>query len=272
MSEPLIRVRNLTRDYRLMDKREGVMGGFVDLLRPRWRTLRAVADVSFDIAPGEMVGYIGANGAGKSTTIKMLTGILTPTGGEVYIEGVRPDVMRMFRQYGFDRLIGPDKILETHDTVGHMFHKVMHPGFCIYNCKERVFAECQALPKDDHAANLPEISEIHEISDHKVEELKPTVLKLLMEDPTTELVVIDVSEPGEFKNWHLHGARLLPLRKLTTEGRELLGKETVVFVSRIGRRSALAVHIMQDLGHRKAFNLQGGMLAWEAAGFPIAVE
>ncbi len=97
MSEPLIRVRDLTRDYRLMDKREGVMGGFVDLLRPRWRTLRAVADVSFDIAPGEMVGYIGANGAGKSTTIKMLTGILTPTGGEVTVGGMVPWKQR--RQY-----------------------------------------------------------------------------------------------------------------------------------------------------------------------------
>jgi len=97
LSEPLIRVRGLTRDYRLMDKREGVLGGMVDLLRPRWRTLRAVADVNFDIAPGEMVGYIGANGAGKSTTIKMLTGILTPTGGEVTVGGMVP--WRQRQQY-----------------------------------------------------------------------------------------------------------------------------------------------------------------------------
>ena len=51
----LIRVRDLTRDYRIIKRREGVVGGLVDLLRPRWSTLRAVADVSFDIAPGEMV-------------------------------------------------------------------------------------------------------------------------------------------------------------------------------------------------------------------------
>ena len=94
MSAPLIRVRDLTRDYRLMDKREGVVGGLVDLVRPRWRTLRAVADVAFDIAPGEMVGYIGANGAGKSTTIKMLTGILTPTSGEVTVGGMVPWLQR----------------------------------------------------------------------------------------------------------------------------------------------------------------------------------
>ncbi len=40
----------------------------------------AVDDLSLRIEPGEAVGYIGANGAGKSTTIKMLTGILVPTG------------------------------------------------------------------------------------------------------------------------------------------------------------------------------------------------
>ncbi len=87
---PLIQVRDLTRDYRLIKKREGVAGGFVDLLRPRHHTLRAVDRVSFAIDAGEMVGYIGANGAGKSTTIKMLTGILTPTSGEAAVGGLVP--------------------------------------------------------------------------------------------------------------------------------------------------------------------------------------
>jgi len=97
LSEPLIRVRDLVRDYRTVQRREGVAGGLVDLVRPRSSTLRAVSDVSFDIAPGEMVGYIGANGAGKSTTIKMLTGILTPTSGEVTVGGLVPWKQR--RQY-----------------------------------------------------------------------------------------------------------------------------------------------------------------------------
>jgi len=87
---PLITVQRLTKDYRLTRRREGVMGGFVDLVRPRKHTLRAVDDVSFTIDQGEMVGYIGANGAGKSTTIKVLTGILTPTSGEVRVGGLVP--------------------------------------------------------------------------------------------------------------------------------------------------------------------------------------
>ena len=42
-------------------------------------------DISFEINDGEIVGYIGANGAGKSTTIKMMNGMLTHTSGRVYV-------------------------------------------------------------------------------------------------------------------------------------------------------------------------------------------
>jgi ABC-2 type transport system ATP-binding protein len=93
--DALIKVQNLTKDYKLTDKREGVTGGLVDLIRPRKRTLRAVDDVSFAIPAGQMVGYIGANGAGKSTTIKMLTGILTPTAGQVSVGGLVPWKQRL---------------------------------------------------------------------------------------------------------------------------------------------------------------------------------
>jgi ABC-2 type transport system ATP-binding protein len=57
-------------------------------------TVRAVDGISFEIAQGEAVGYIGANGAGKSTTIKMLTGILVPTSGSVRTLGLDPVARR----------------------------------------------------------------------------------------------------------------------------------------------------------------------------------
>jgi ABC-2 type transport system ATP-binding protein len=52
--------------------------------------VHAVDGISASIQPGEAVGYIGANGAGKSTTIKMLTGILVPSGGQVRTCGYDP--------------------------------------------------------------------------------------------------------------------------------------------------------------------------------------
>jgi ABC-2 type transport system ATP-binding protein len=50
--------------------------------------LKAVDGVSFDVAPGEIVGLLGPNGAGKTTTINMILGVLAPTAGRIAIEGV----------------------------------------------------------------------------------------------------------------------------------------------------------------------------------------
>ena len=86
---PIIETRGLTREFTV---RDGL----------RRRRLVAVDDVTTTIQPGEAVGYIGANGAGKSTTIKMLTGILVPTRGEVTTCGLRPvpDRRRLAREVG----------------------------------------------------------------------------------------------------------------------------------------------------------------------------
>ncbi|KXK60472.1 methionine ABC transporter ATP-binding protein [Micromonospora rosaria] len=72
----------------------------------RWRrvrrTVRAVDGVDLRVARGETLGYIGANGAGKSTTLKMLTGVLAPSGGTVRVCGLRPvpDRTRLARRIG----------------------------------------------------------------------------------------------------------------------------------------------------------------------------
>ncbi len=71
-------------------RREFVVRRRAGWLRRTRDVVAAVDGVSFGIAPGECVGYIGANGAGKSTTIKMLTGILVPTSGTVRVCGLEP--------------------------------------------------------------------------------------------------------------------------------------------------------------------------------------
>ncbi|MBK7972793.1 MAG: ATP-binding cassette domain-containing protein, partial [Deltaproteobacteria bacterium] len=81
---------DLVKEYRTTRKREGLRGALVDLVRPRKESKRAIESISFSIAEGERVGYIGANGAGKSTTIKVLTGILKPTSGYVRVAGFEP--------------------------------------------------------------------------------------------------------------------------------------------------------------------------------------
>lgn len=87
---PIIDVKDLSKEFRTFRRREGVLGALQNLFVREYVTVRAVDRVSFAIEPGEMVGYIGANGAGKSTTIKMLTGILVPTSGVLLANGFVP--------------------------------------------------------------------------------------------------------------------------------------------------------------------------------------
>lgn len=76
---PIIEVKNLVKTYKSIIKEDGIKGYIKHLLNPKYKEFNAVNDISFNIDQGELVGYIGENGAGKSTTIKMLTGLLTPT-------------------------------------------------------------------------------------------------------------------------------------------------------------------------------------------------
>jgi ABC-type uncharacterized transport system ATPase subunit len=86
----LIQVHDLNRHFRVLNRREGLIGAVRDMFSADYRSVRAVDGVSFDIEPGEIVGYIGPNGAGKSTTIKMMTGILKPTDSHLLVDGNKP--------------------------------------------------------------------------------------------------------------------------------------------------------------------------------------
>lgn len=86
----MIEVKNLRKEFKAYSSRQGLLGAFRDLFTRNYTNFAAVDNISFTVKKGEMVGYIGENGAGKSTTIKMLTGILTPTNGELLINGMNP--------------------------------------------------------------------------------------------------------------------------------------------------------------------------------------
>jgi ABC-2 type transport system ATP-binding protein len=81
-TEPIVQLEDLRRSFTVRKK--------VGRLRRQTKVVHAVDGISASIQPGEAVGYIGANGAGKSTTIKMLTGILVPSSGRVRTCGYDP--------------------------------------------------------------------------------------------------------------------------------------------------------------------------------------
>lgn len=82
-----IKVEHLTKSYKIKNRsiKDNSVKHFV---APKYSFATAVNDISFTIQAGDIVGFIGANGAGKSTTIKMLTGILTPDKGTISFNGL----------------------------------------------------------------------------------------------------------------------------------------------------------------------------------------
>ncbi|HKT03919.1 MAG TPA: ATP-binding cassette domain-containing protein [Rugosimonospora sp.] len=83
-------VDNLVKEFKVYERGSGLTGSLRTLLSRDYRLVRAVDHVSFEIEEGAKVAYIGANGAGKSTTIKMLTGVMTPTSGSCLVGGIEP--------------------------------------------------------------------------------------------------------------------------------------------------------------------------------------
>lgn len=88
--EPVIKLDNVSKEFKVLNRSEGIKGSIKDLFSRDYRIVNAVNNVSMSIEPGEIVGYLGPNGAGKSTTIKMMTGVLVPTHGEILVNGKIP--------------------------------------------------------------------------------------------------------------------------------------------------------------------------------------
>ena len=88
MSDYAIKVENITKVYKLYNKPSDRLRESLSLTHKKYsKEHYALRDVSFEVKKGETIGIIGTNGAGKSTTLKMITGILRPTSGSIEFDG-----------------------------------------------------------------------------------------------------------------------------------------------------------------------------------------
>lgn len=85
--EAAIEVRDLNKVYKLYDKPSDRFKEALRLTRKQYREHYALRDVNMVIRQGETVGIIGTNGSGKSTILKIITGVLNPTSGQVRVNG-----------------------------------------------------------------------------------------------------------------------------------------------------------------------------------------
>jgi ABC-2 type transport system ATP-binding protein len=90
VTEPAVQVTDLGKTFKVPEREAGLRAALGSLVRRRSRLVHAVSEVTFSIAPGEVVGFLGPNGAGKTTTLKMLSGLLHPSSGEVSVLGHVP--------------------------------------------------------------------------------------------------------------------------------------------------------------------------------------
>ena len=102
-SEYAIQVQNVRKIYKLYDKPIDRLKESLSLTHKSYhRDFFALDDISFDVKKGETVGIIGTNGSGKSTILKIITGVLTPTSGEVRVSGVISALLELGAGFNMD--------------------------------------------------------------------------------------------------------------------------------------------------------------------------
>ncbi|MFN8523585.1 MAG: rhodanese-like domain-containing protein [Chloroflexota bacterium] len=83
-------------------------------------------------------------------------------------------------------------------------------------------------------------------------------------------VAIDVREGWEWANGHIGTATHTPLARIMSAPAASVTQDNVIFVCEVGQRSAVAAEIAASLGFDNLYNMEGGMTAWRAAGYPVA--
>jgi sulfate permease, SulP family len=200
-------------------------------------------------------------------------------GGDVYLVHVSSLTYHLMETTGCLSYVGASNLLDDDRAIDHIFHRILDPSVCIYECPVRVFRECQNLPKRfdliESGAKLKKQS-IHrpegEVNGTMLVDPQELFRNLRIIPISQRPIVIDVREPREFKRSHIAEAQSIPLSTLLQGGIVIADDHPLVVVCQTGRRSRQAASILRSLGYSDVTIVKGGMQAWETAGLLTAVE
>ena len=144
----VIEVKNLSKSFKVKIKEKGFKGSLKSIIKPKYKIIKAVNDISFDVEEGEMSAFIGPNGAGKSTTIKMLTGILYKNEGDIKVLNLDPSKDRKKLAYKIGTVFGQKEQLWMHLTPMDNF---------------KFFAAIYDIPEKEAEERIEELSNLFEM-------------------------------------------------------------------------------------------------------------
>ncbi len=190
---------------------------------------------------GALAGHMGTMQAIEA--VKILLGIGEPLAGRlVLFDALAGDYQTLRWQRNSECPVCGD-----HPTITEL---IDYEGFCGIPAQA---AEDDSLPAADAAA-----AQGWDVApDQAVEMIRGGAL------------LVDVREPYEHRNVRVAGAELRPLQDLFTEAGDLPRDRDVIFMCRVGERSALACEIARQAGVPRAYNLAGGIVAWINEGRPV---
>jgi ABC-2 type transport system ATP-binding protein len=151
----IIKAEGLSKEYKLYHRRAGLAGSLATLFSRRHTVVRAVDQLSFEVAAGAKVAYIGPNGAGKSSTIKMLTGIMRPSAGRCEVAGVVPYEQRSRNARNIGVVFGQRSQLWWDLPVADSFailRRIYEIPDAVFEKNMRLFRELLAI---DEVASVP---------------------------------------------------------------------------------------------------------------------
>lgn len=141
----IIQTRNLNKTFRRFEKEPGFKGSVQSLFHRKFSNRTAVDSFDLSVDQGEFVGLIGPNGAGKTTLVKMLTGIIAPTSGELSVLGFEPNKLENAFKKQYAVVMGQKSQLIYDLTAADTF---------------LLFKEMYEIPDEDYRHHLAMFTEL----------------------------------------------------------------------------------------------------------------